>query len=320
MAQAAVLSSVALGGIAITQADKVVTLTVDGATSTVHSFGSTVADLLDGQGITVGQHDLLIPGPDAPLSDGQSVALNYARKFTVNVDGSTTEFFTTARTVDAALGQLGIRTEGAELSVSRSLPLGRAGLAMTVTTPKTISILADGKTVDLVSTAGTVDEALREAGVTVGAHDRVTPVVTTALFGDSTVQVQRVRTASTAKTEKVAYSTTKKSDAALYKGQSKTITKGVAGAKVVIYAETYVDGVLIVRRATSTHVVKTPVTAVVAVGTKPAPRPRPSAGAVSGAGLNLANSAMWDRIASCESGGNWHINTGNGYYGGLQFL
>jgi hypothetical protein len=29
---------------------------------------------------------------------------------------------------------------------------------------------------------------------------------------------------------------------------------------------------------------------------------------------------MWDRIAECESGGNWHINTGNGYYGGLQFL
>jgi hypothetical protein len=27
----------------------------------------------------------------------------------------------------------------------------------------------------------------------------------------------------------------------------------------------------------------------------------------------------WDAVASCESGGNWSINTGNGYYGGLQF-
>ncbi|MFH0521927.1 transglycosylase family protein [Streptomyces sp. M41] len=32
-----------------------------------------------------------------------------------------------------------------------------------------------------------------------------------------------------------------------------------------------------------------------------------------------ADSGVWDRIAQCESGGNWHINTGNGYYGGLQF-
>ncbi|MFP3990329.1 transglycosylase family protein [Streptomyces sp. E11-3] len=32
-----------------------------------------------------------------------------------------------------------------------------------------------------------------------------------------------------------------------------------------------------------------------------------------------ADSGVWDRIAQCESGGNWQINTGNGYYGGLQF-
>jgi hypothetical protein len=32
-----------------------------------------------------------------------------------------------------------------------------------------------------------------------------------------------------------------------------------------------------------------------------------------------ASWATWERIAQCESGGNWHINTGNGYYGGLQF-
>jgi len=32
------------------------------------------------------------------------------------------------------------------------------------------------------------------------------------------------------------------------------------------------------------------------------------------------NNSVWDRLAECESGGNWSINTGNGYYGGLQFL
>lgn len=32
-----------------------------------------------------------------------------------------------------------------------------------------------------------------------------------------------------------------------------------------------------------------------------------------------AGSDVWDRLAMCESGGNWQINTGNGYYGGLQF-
>lgn len=32
-----------------------------------------------------------------------------------------------------------------------------------------------------------------------------------------------------------------------------------------------------------------------------------------------AREKLWDRVAMCESGGNWNANTGNGYYGGLQF-
>ena len=39
-------------------------------------------------------------------------------------------------------------------------------------------------------------------------------------------------------------------------------------------------------------------------------------GLATGAG---ATETVWDRVAQCESGGNWSINTGNGYYGGLQF-
>lgn len=34
---------------------------------------------------------------------------------------------------------------------------------------------------------------------------------------------------------------------------------------------------------------------------------------------NAAPDSVWDRIAACESGGNWNTSTGNGYYGGLQF-
>jgi hypothetical protein len=44
----------------------------------------------------------------------------------------------------------------------------------------------------------------------------------------------------------------------------------------------------------------------------PAPRPAPRAG-------DPNDPATWDRLAQCEAGGNWSANTGNGYYGGLQF-
>jgi hypothetical protein len=38
-----------------------------------------------------------------------------------------------------------------------------------------------------------------------------------------------------------------------------------------------------------------------------------------GAGTANADGVNWDAVAACESGGNWHTATGNGYYGGLQF-
>jgi hypothetical protein len=47
--------------------------------------------------------------------------------------------------------------------------------------------------------------------------------------------------------------------------------------------------------------------------TEPPPPPPPPAPETT------SGDSVWDRLAQCESGGNWHINTGNGYYGGLQF-
>lgn len=41
--------------------------------------------------------------------------------------------------------------------------------------------------------------------------------------------------------------------------------------------------------------------------------------ALGAAPAQAAPISVWDRVANCEAGGNWHIDTGNGYYGGLQF-
>ncbi|MFJ5927882.1 transglycosylase family protein [Kitasatospora sp. NPDC092948] len=45
----------------------------------------------------------------------------------------------------------------------------------------------------------------------------------------------------------------------------------------------------------------------------------PVAGLVTANSASAADVATWDKVAQCESGGNWSINTGNGFYGGLQF-
>lgn len=335
-AQGGAVVLVAVGALAAASYDKAVTLSLDGSTQSVHVFASTVGDLLTKENVAVGAHDLVSPAADQGLSDGDTVVVRYGRKLTVTVDGTTTDYYTTATSVDAALAELGIRADQAKLSVSRSEPLGRAGLAMSITTPKAVTVAVDGGTTPLSTLGATVADALQQAEVKVRQLDRVTPAPETALAAGMTITVTRVEQKTSTETQPVGFQVVDKDDATLAKGTTKTTTKGVAGQTTLTYTETWVDGKLESRTQTGAQVSTAPVDQVVAVGTKvaaapapvkaatpapapPAPAAPPAAGNASGAGLNLANAAMWDRIAQCESGGNWHINTGNGYSGGLQF-
>ena len=318
--QGAVLVSLVAGAVAFSQADKSVTLSVDGKDSAVHLFGSTVGDVLASQKINVGPHDVVAPSVSAKISDGQKVVVKYGRLLTVTVDGQAKEYWTTSTTVAGALSELGIRADSAKLSVSRSQPLGRAGLAMSVTTPKDVTVAVDGTTRNAQTTGATVADMLSELNVTLGAKDRVVPALTTPVASGFKVAVARVTQNPVTATEPIGFGTQRLNDAAAFTGVTKTRTAGIQGSKVVTYLDTLVDGLLESHQSTSSRVTKAPVTQIVAVGTKArpvaAPAPAPSRSSAPG---STVNAGMWDRIAQCESGGNWSINTGNGYYGGLQF-
>lgn len=51
----------------------------------------------------------------------------------------------------------------------------------------------------------------------------------------------------------------------------------------------------------------------------PQPQPQPQPAEQPDPAPVAPSNSVWDRLAQCESSGNWSINTGNGYYGGLQF-
>jgi resuscitation-promoting factor RpfB len=317
VAQAAVVTSLVAGAVGVAHFDKSVTLSVDGKASTVHAFGSTVGDVLQKKDISIGEHDVVVPAPGSPVADGQKIVVRYGRKLTVTIDGRTREYWTTATTVQAALQELGIRADSARLSTSRSMSLGRQGLVFSVSTPKQVVVRADGRNRTATTTALTVADVLSELNITKDGNDRVKPGVATPLTPGLKIAVQRVSTKQVKETKAIAAPVTRKTDSSLYKGQTKTLKAGSDGAKVITYAVTKVDGKVESKKIISAKVTQKPVGAIVAVGTKA--RPVRDAGNTSGAGINLSNAAMWDRIAQCESGGNWSINTGNGYYGGLQF-
>ncbi|MCW2850367.1 MAG: resuscitation-promoting factor, partial [Nocardioides sp.] len=101
----------------------------------------------------------------------------------------------------------------------------------------------------------------------------------------------------------------------LLEGRSTVARSGSAGVRDVTYRLVYRNGDLADRKVLRQKVLRAPVDKIIKVGTKQAPAPAPAAPAANYA----SGSSVWDQIAACESGGNWATNTGNGYYGGLQF-
>jgi uncharacterized protein YabE (DUF348 family) len=303
------------GSVAYASKSKTVTLSIDGQVQKVHTFGSTVADALKAKKVQVGERDLVAPAPDAKLQDGQEIAVQYARQLTVNADGSRKIFWTTANRVNQALADLGLRYDGAFLSTSRSAPIGREGLLLEVRTPKTVQFVRQGHVAQVKSMAMTVAEALKGAGVQYDGDDRITPVTATALKpGVNRITIVKVDVKKVTKVEPIAFAKKETKSPTMVEGDTKTAAKGTAGSKSVNYVMTYVDGKLTSTKVVATNVLTKPVDEQVLVGTKPKPTaPTTDTAPPSG------NTGAWDRIAQCESGGNWAVNSGNGYYGGLQF-
>jgi len=322
IAQTAVIVSLVAGALGFARFDKSVTLSVDGKPTAVRLFGGTVADVLAKEGIKLKAHDLVAPSLSSPIADNDKVVVRYGRLLTVTVDGKTKQFWTTSTTVSGALSELGIRADSAKLSVSRSQPLGRMGLAMSVSTPKNVTVAVDGRTMKARTTSTTVADLLSELKVTLGARDRVAPALTAPITRSGlNVAIARVTQRIVRTNEVVGFGTERRDSASLYIGDTQTMRSGKAGQQAVTYLKTWVNGRLQTSRLRSAHTTTDPVMLVLAVGTKARPSaPTASAPSVtSSGGGSTVNAAMWDRIAACESGGNWATNTGNGYYGGLQF-
>lgn len=340
LAQAGVAAALLAGvGVGAATAEKDVTVDVDGTTSTTHAFRGTVRDVLAKQGVEIGEHDVVQPGLDEELKDGQRIVVRYAHPLTVVEDGKKRTYWTTEDTVGEALAALGIRSENAELSTSRGTTLGRQGLSVSLVTPKKVRIAIGGHRTTIWTTERTLKAALKGTKLKVDGDDLIKPGPWTRVTDGMSARVIRVETKRVATTQALPFRTTVRRSDSLYVGQSKVLREGEAGARRVTYAVTTHDGTVVARRVVGSRVLSGATSKIVVTGTKakpapkpaprpaapstptpsPAPAPKPSAGSASGAGINTANAAMWDRIAQCESSGNWSINTGNGYYGGLQF-
>ncbi|MFI9203433.1 ubiquitin-like domain-containing protein [Streptomyces sp. NPDC053048] len=304
--QALVVAFLAGGTSAFIASDKAVQLSVDGKPRTLHTFAGDVEELLADQGMTVGEHDIVAPGPHHDLASGDRVIVRYGRPVALTLDGERREVWTTARTVDGALRQLGVRAEGAYLSASRSAPIGRHGLDLDVRTERTVTFMADGRERTVRTNAATVREAVEAAGITLHGQDTTSVDPESFPREGQTISVMRITGGEEVREEPIDYATERREDPSLYKGTEVVAQHGEKGVERVTYALRTVNGVRQKPKKISSETVRQPRTQIVKVGTKARPT------SVQGAdGLN------WSGLAQCEAGGRSHAVDPSGTYGGL---
>jgi resuscitation-promoting factor RpfB len=286
-----------------------VTVSVDGKVSQVHTSADTVAGVLDDAGITLGAHDAVAPPLNTAIEDGSRIAVRYGRQLTLTVDGKPKTYWVTATTVNQALGELGLRFGSADLSASRSSFIGRAGLKLSVGTPKKITVIVRGHKRHVVTTGVTVADALADVGVRFDKNDTLRPLPKAIISTGTTIVVTRIHLRVRHLKLAVPFETITRHDDSMFTDEKKILRQGVDGLKWVKVRITYANGEVMHRTLLATRLVQEPVSQIEIVGTKPRPAPTYPGG-----------DSVWDALADCESGGNWAANTGNGYYGGLQFL
>lgn len=334
---AALVVALVAGGGVVAAAHKTVSVTVDGQVQEVGTLAGSVEGALDSAGLTISEHDTVAPAIDTAISEGSQIVVERGRLLTLTIDGQTREVWTTATTVEEALAELGQDPSAFALSADRSREISLDGLAVSAETLHSAS-LSDGgaAATSITSASDTVGDFLAEQGITLGEHDSVSPDASTALSSGLAVTVNRVAKNTVVEEVEVAQPADQEvEDSSLDAGSTVVTQQGSAGKDQVTFEVTTTNGAESAKTEISRVALSPAQPTIVSVGTREvqtytggssSSSSSSSAGSSSSTGGSSAapvssgsSGVNWDGIANCESTNNWSINTGNGYYGGLQF-
>jgi uncharacterized protein YabE (DUF348 family) len=305
---AVLLLALIFGGGYTVAVHKRVTLRVDGSAMTVSTLKSRVSDVLRDNGFSVSDRDDLQPAGDQPLQQSETIVLRRGRPLQLSTDGGpSAQVWTTATTVDEALAQLSL-SDALPTTASRTTNIPLTGMALRVITAKNVRLDDGGKTSERHLAAANVGLLLATIGAPLAPTDKVVPAASTPVTADMRVVVTRIRTRTVTQRMQVPPQVYRVADPTMNMSRRVVEDPGSPGTHDITFTEVMVNGV-----ATQRQVVRNAITTparptVLRVGAKPGTEVPP-----------VRDGAAWDAVARCESSGNWAINTGNGFYGGVQF-
>jgi resuscitation-promoting factor len=299
------------GGLAVVN-KKDVTIDVNGQQMDLVTMSNSVEGALKQAGIKIGPDDLIVPSPSERLTRTESIKVRSAKSVAVVVDGQEKTIKSTALTVDELVSEIGSEiggvNEGDLLSKGRDTVIPADGMKLDITRPKVVSINDGGDVTYTQMAASNVGDLLRRRNINLNPEDVVTPSITSPVKAGMDVRIDRVRTDQVRETVPFEAPANYKDDATAFEGDEVVEEAGTPGSKEVKRSIRIVNG----KEESNTVISEKEVTPAKPATIKRGTKAKASAPSV-------ANGSVWDSLAQCEAGGNWAINTGNGFSGGLQF-
>lgn len=322
LATGGVLSTLAVGGVVAVAAQKDLVVDVNGDKVELATFAKDVDGVLQAVGVQVGEEDIVSPAPSESVADGDEISVRTAKPVAVSIDGEQQQLSTTDLTVSDLLNNLqgvnpGAAVKSGEDDVDKDAQL-KDGMDLEVVSPKIIKINDGGKNTYTKIAAKTVGDVLKERGIKLGEDDRVFPAKEEKVTEGMSIKVERIDIQTEDVTEEFDAEPNFVDDPELEAGAEEVREQGEKGKREITRKVVLKNGKKESEEVIKDEVVVGPKPATIARGTKQA-EPEPQGGNSGAAAPAVADGSVWDAIAQCESNGNWSINTGNGFSGGLQF-
>lgn len=323
IATGGMLATLVVGGGVAVAGQKSVTLDVNGDIIQASTMSGDVEGALKSAGVEIDNRAMVTPALDESISDNSKITVRSARTVALTIDGKQEKIDTTALTVGSLLDQIGRSDAVSELSQARNQEIPLDGMELEIVTPKKFTLNDGGKDGRMSLPARTVGEIFEMRGTPLGKDDKVTPAANTPLKEGMHVEVTRIANREETKVEEIPAPERVKEDPNMPEGEEKVVEKGAPGKARVVATVRTVNGEEVSRKEKSSKEITAPKERVIIRGTKKADKDEGTdkdKGSNTGAAAPaVANGSVWDQLAQCEAGGDWSINTGNGFSGGLQF-
>lgn len=238
-------------------------LHVDGVAATVRTRSITVGEFLRERNVALANDDRVIPGMATSLASGMRVEVRRARNAMLDIDGVSRPIRTTARSLQELRAEQNIADNFVAVSATPELDLSGP---VSFRSPRSVTVIVDGATTRLDTTALTPRELFPMMGVVLGGNDEVTPGLDARLEAGAEVTVVRLADDQRTEVRPIAFTTQQRVDAGLAPGQTRLIQEGQPGSQRLTFRQRKRDGRVVSEDLISTVTIQAPRTRIVAVG------------------------------------------------------